>query len=147
MPAASTTSDPEVERQRQAVRRYWDAHPIATDRVSHAAGTAESLDAIPEEPDARTGAFCPDGPSEQVRERRRHAVALRRRHFRRRVLDRRLASCARHGGRLPFEGLEEFEFQKTDLKYFPLPWFRGSIEKRWGFFLQMTARKPAGATS
>ena len=46
-----------------------------------------------------------------------------------------------------FEGLEEFEFQKTDLKYFPLPWFRGSIEKRWGFFLQMTARKPAEATS
>lgn len=40
-----------------------------------------------------------------------------------------------------FEGLEDFEFYCTDLKYFPFPFFRQAVAERWGFFLQMTARK------
>ena len=31
----------------------------------------------------------------------------------------------------------------TDLKYFPVPFFRGPVERKWGFFLTMTARKRA----
>ncbi len=41
-----------------------------------------------------------------------------------------------------FPGFEDFEFWKTSLNYFPLPWFRSFFERHSGFFLQMTARKP-----
>lgn len=44
-----------------------------------------------------------------------------------------------------FAGLEDFRFVRGDLKYFPLPILRGWVERRWGFFLTMTARKPAPA--
>jgi ubiquinone/menaquinone biosynthesis C-methylase UbiE len=44
-----------------------------------------------------------------------------------------------------FAGLEDFHFIRRDLKYFPLPFLRGWVERRWGFFLTMTARKPAAA--
>jgi ubiquinone/menaquinone biosynthesis C-methylase UbiE len=47
------------------------------------------------------------------------------------------------GVRELFAGLEDFEFYTTDLKYFPLPFGRAAVEKRWGFFLQITARKPS----
>jgi ubiquinone/menaquinone biosynthesis C-methylase UbiE len=40
-----------------------------------------------------------------------------------------------------FGGFEAFDFWKTSLKYFPLPWFRRYFESRMGGFLQMTARK------
>jgi ubiquinone/menaquinone biosynthesis C-methylase UbiE len=43
-----------------------------------------------------------------------------------------------------FPGLEDYRFFKNDLKYFPLPFLRRFVEPRWGFFLTMTARKPAG---
>ncbi|MBM3732642.1 MAG: class I SAM-dependent methyltransferase [Acidimicrobiia bacterium] len=43
-----------------------------------------------------------------------------------------------------FAGFEDFEFWKSEIKYFPLPWFRSWAEKRFGFFLHMTARKPKG---
>jgi len=42
-----------------------------------------------------------------------------------------------------FPGLTDYRFFRSDLKYFPLPFLRGFVEKRWGFFLTMTARKPA----
>lgn len=42
-----------------------------------------------------------------------------------------------------FSGLEGFQFFRHDLKYFPLPFLRGWVERRWGFFLTMTARKSA----
>jgi len=42
-----------------------------------------------------------------------------------------------------FAGLEDFQFVRRDLKYFPLPFLRGWVERRWGFFLTMTGRKPA----
>ena len=45
-----------------------------------------------------------------------------------------------------FSGLEDFRFTRRDLKYFPLPFLRGWVERRWGFFLTMTARKPAAQT-
>ena len=41
-----------------------------------------------------------------------------------------------------FAGLEDCRFVRTDLKYFPLPFFRSWVEARWGFFLTMTGRKP-----
>jgi SAM-dependent methyltransferase len=41
-----------------------------------------------------------------------------------------------------FAGLEDFEFYTTILSYFPLPFLRRAVEDRWGFFLQITARKP-----
>jgi len=44
-----------------------------------------------------------------------------------------------------FAGLEEFDFYTTDLKYFPLPFLRRAVEDRWGFFLQITAKKPTRA--
>ena len=44
-----------------------------------------------------------------------------------------------------FTGLEDLCFMRRDLKYFPLPFLRGWVERRWGFFLTMTARKPAAA--
>jgi len=44
-----------------------------------------------------------------------------------------------------FAGLEDLRFTRRDLKYFPLPFLRGWVERRWGFFLTMTGRKPAGA--
>jgi hypothetical protein len=44
-----------------------------------------------------------------------------------------------------FEGLDDFKFYRSDLKYFPLPFLRGFVEPRWGFFLTMTARKPLAA--
>ena len=40
-----------------------------------------------------------------------------------------------------FSGFENFVFWKTNLQYFPLPCFRKFFEKRFGFFLQMTAEK------
>jgi len=40
-----------------------------------------------------------------------------------------------------FQGLEDFRFTRTDLKYFPLPFLRTWVESRWGFFLTMTAQK------
>jgi len=46
-----------------------------------------------------------------------------------------------------FAGLEEFRFIRRDLKYFPLPFLRGWVERRWGFFLTMTARKPAASVA
>lgn len=42
-----------------------------------------------------------------------------------------------------FDEFEDFEFWKNDLKYFPLPFLRDAVERRWGFFLHMTARKRA----
>ena len=43
-----------------------------------------------------------------------------------------------------FAGLDDFEFHTTDLKYFPIPIpaVRRFVEGRWGFFLQIDARKP-----
>lgn len=41
-----------------------------------------------------------------------------------------------------FRDLGDFEFTRSDLKYFPLPFLRQPVEARWGFFLRMTARKP-----
>jgi ubiquinone/menaquinone biosynthesis C-methylase UbiE len=41
-----------------------------------------------------------------------------------------------------FAGCEDVRFFRRDLKYFPLPFLREFVEKRWGFFLTMTARKP-----
>jgi ubiquinone/menaquinone biosynthesis C-methylase UbiE len=46
-----------------------------------------------------------------------------------------------------FSGLEDFRFNRGDLKYFPLPFLRGWVESRWGFFLTMTARKPVAAAA
>lgn len=40
-----------------------------------------------------------------------------------------------------FPDFEDFDIWKTDLRYFPLPWFRGFFERHFGFFVQMTARK------
>lgn len=45
-----------------------------------------------------------------------------------------------------FAGATDFRFFRSDLKYFPLPVLRRFVEKRWGFFLTMTAGKP-GAES
>jgi hypothetical protein len=45
-----------------------------------------------------------------------------------------------------FAGLEDFEFYTTELKYYPLPFMRKAVEDRWGFFLQITARKPLHAS-
>ena len=45
-----------------------------------------------------------------------------------------------------FGELLDHRFERMDLKYFPLPWLRRAVEKRWGFFLTMTARRPAAAT-
>lgn len=46
-----------------------------------------------------------------------------------------------------FAGLTDFDFYRTDLKYFPIPipWLKAAVERRFGFFLQMTARKPGAA--
>jgi 2-polyprenyl-3-methyl-5-hydroxy-6-metoxy-1,4-benzoquinol methylase len=44
-----------------------------------------------------------------------------------------------------FAGLTDFQFYRTDLKYFPIPWLRAPVERYFGFFLQMTARKPDAA--
>jgi len=44
-----------------------------------------------------------------------------------------------------FAGLEDFRFIRSDLKYFPVPFLRSWVERRWGFFLTMMARKPAAA--
>lgn len=41
-----------------------------------------------------------------------------------------------------FGTLEDFRFIRTNLSFFPLPFFRSFVEKRWGFFLTMIARKP-----
>ena len=35
-----------AQTKRSEIRRYWDAHPIATDTVSHARGSRESFDTI-----------------------------------------------------------------------------------------------------
>lgn len=40
-----------------------------------------------------------------------------------------------------FRGFENFEIWKSDLKYFPVPWFRQFLERHLGFFLHITARK------
>ncbi len=44
--------------------------------------------------------------------------------------------------RAMFAGAVDFRFFRSDLKYFPFPFLRRFVEKRWGFFLTMTARKP-----
>lgn len=41
-----------------------------------------------------------------------------------------------------FAGMEDYRFFRRDLKYYPFPFLRRFVEKRWGFFLTMTARKP-----
>lgn len=41
-----------------------------------------------------------------------------------------------------FDGFEQFEFLRTNLQYFPLPWFRAFFERHFGFFIYMRARKP-----
>ncbi len=41
-----------------------------------------------------------------------------------------------------FAGAVDLRFSRSDLKYFPLPFLRRFVEKRWGFFLTMTARMP-----
>ncbi len=46
--------------------------------------------------------------------------------------------------RVLFEGMEDFRFFRSNLKYFVLPFLRGPAESRWGLFLTMTARKPGG---
>jgi ubiquinone/menaquinone biosynthesis C-methylase UbiE len=43
---ASNLSPLDLEEQRRASRRYWNAHPIATDRVGREPGTRESFEAI-----------------------------------------------------------------------------------------------------
>ena len=40
-----------------------------------------------------------------------------------------------------FNGFEDLNFWKMDLRYFPLPWFRKFFESRCGFYITMTARK------
>jgi ubiquinone/menaquinone biosynthesis C-methylase UbiE len=42
-----------------------------------------------------------------------------------------------------FRDLEDHRFWRSNLKYYPLPWLRKNVERRWGFFLAMTARKRA----
>ena len=42
-----------------------------------------------------------------------------------------------------FSDLEDLRFFRLDLKYFPLPFLRGRVERRFGFFLTMTGRKPS----
>jgi SAM-dependent methyltransferase len=44
-----------------------------------------------------------------------------------------------------FAGLVDHRFHTSDLKYFPLPFLRRYVERRWGFFLTMTASKPDDA--
>ncbi len=46
VPARKPDTPAEVQAARQALRRYWDAHPIATDSVPHPPGSRESFDAI-----------------------------------------------------------------------------------------------------
>jgi ubiquinone/menaquinone biosynthesis C-methylase UbiE len=46
-----------------------------------------------------------------------------------------------------FAGLEDFRFYRRDLKYFPAPLLRDWVERRWGFFLTMTARKPVAVNA
>ena len=46
-----------------------------------------------------------------------------------------------------FPGLDDFEFYTTLLNYYPFPFLRGAVERRWGFFLQITARKPRASDS
>ncbi len=46
-----------------------------------------------------------------------------------------------------FEGMEDFRFFRSNLKYFVLPFLRGPAESRWGLFLTMTARKPGGGST
>lgn len=41
-----------------------------------------------------------------------------------------------------FAGLDNFEFYTTELKYYPVPFLRGLVEDRWGFYLQIVAHKP-----
>jgi SAM-dependent methyltransferase len=38
--------DPNHAEEKEAIRRYWDAHPISTDSVPHEPGTRESFEAI-----------------------------------------------------------------------------------------------------
>ena len=46
-----------------------------------------------------------------------------------------------------FHEFEELTFWKTDLRYFPLPWFRKFFESHFGFFIQMTACKRASGSA
>src|SRR5262249_26032756 len=41
-----------------------------------------------------------------------------------------------------FPDLEDLRFFRMELKYFPLRFLRAAVERRFGFFLTMTARKP-----
>lgn len=40
-----------------------------------------------------------------------------------------------------FKDFENLDIWKTDLRYFPIPWFRPFFERHLGFFMHMTARK------
>ena len=40
-----------------------------------------------------------------------------------------------------FIEIKDFRFYTTALKYFPIPWLRRTVEKRWGLFLQAEATK------
>jgi hypothetical protein len=44
-----------------------------------------------------------------------------------------------------FPDFEDYESWTTDLKYYPLPFGRDWMRERFGFFLQMTARKQEAA--
>lgn len=44
-----------------------------------------------------------------------------------------------------FPGLEDYSFFRSQAKWFPLPWLRSWVEKRWGVFMTMSARKPSPA--
>ena len=41
-----------------------------------------------------------------------------------------------------FKGVEAFRFTRADLRYFPVPPLRDFVERRFGFFIYMRARKP-----
>ena len=47
--------------------------------------------------------------------------------------------------RAAFPGFEDARSFRVDLKYFPLPFLRGWVERRFGFFLTLSARKPGPA--
>jgi SAM-dependent methyltransferase len=41
-----------------------------------------------------------------------------------------------------FNDLEDFDFFRMNLSYFPIPFMRKIVERRFGFFLTFAARKP-----
>jgi hypothetical protein len=42
-----------------------------------------------------------------------------------------------------FAGLEDYRIFRSTAKWFPLPGLRRLVEKRWGVFLTLSARKPS----